>query len=150
MEQYLWFCLQENNQIRGRNLSCKKLEDLLIQSQLMVIQVQRSKNPVLVKEIVTKGDLVKKIELRNLFLLLETVQQKEDLGLKGIFFPILVEIREERVLLRFFKDTPGIKFFCQKPGETRFPTPIGPSMTIYRNIIPQKFVGVTQVSGSCF
>jgi len=120
MKQYVWFCLQENHQIRRRDLDVEELKDLLVQSQLMVIQIQRSEYPIFSKEVIAKGNLVEQIELRNLLLLLETVQQEEDLGLEGIFFPVLIEIREKRVLVRFFKDTPGIELLCQKPRQTRF------------------------------
>jgi hypothetical protein len=60
--------------------------------------------------IITKGKLVEQVELGNLLLLLETIQQKEDLSLKGVFLPILIKVREERVVIRFFQNTPGIKF----------------------------------------
>jgi hypothetical protein len=75
--------------------------------------------------------LVEQVELSNLFLLLETIQQKENLGLKGIFFPILIKIREKGVVLCFFQNTSGIKFLCQKFCQARFPDS---DWTLYHDI----------------
>jgi hypothetical protein len=64
--------------------------------------------------------LIEEVELGNFPLLLETVQQEEDLGLKGILFPIPIELGKERILLRFLQDQSRIKLFCQKSGQARF------------------------------
>ena len=65
----------------------------------MVVQIHGGKNPVLGEEIVTQGDLIEEVVLGNLPLLLKAVEQEEDLGLKGIFFPIPIKLGEKRILL---------------------------------------------------
>src|SRR4030042_242889 len=102
MKQRLGFRLQENDQVRRRDLSVKKVKDLFVKGKLMVVQIDGGEYPVFIKEVITKGDLIEQIELGDLFLLLETIQQKEDLGLKGIFLRVFIQMREERVLFRLF------------------------------------------------
>jgi len=86
----------------------------------MVVQIHGGKNPVLGEEIVTQGDLIEEVVLGNLPLLLETVEQEGDLGLKGILFPIPIELGKERILFRFLQDQSRIKLFCHKSGQARF------------------------------
>jgi len=86
----------------------------------MVVQIHGGKNPVLGKKIVTQGDLIEEVELGNLPLLLETVQQEEDLGLKGILFPIPIELGKKRILFRLLEDQSRIKLLCEESGKTRF------------------------------
>jgi hypothetical protein len=102
MKQYFGFGLQEDNQIRRRDLSIEEVKDLFVKGNLMVVQIDGGEYPVFVKEVITEGDLVEEIELGDFLLLLKTIQQKEDLGLKGIFFSVPIEIGKEWVVLRFF------------------------------------------------
>jgi hypothetical protein len=78
------------------------VEDLFVKSELMVIQIDGGKYSVFIKEVVTKGDLIEQVELGDFPLLLKPIQQKEDLGLKGIFFRVLIKMGDERVFLRLF------------------------------------------------
>jgi hypothetical protein len=74
------------------------VEDLFVKGELMVVQIDGGEYSVFIKEIVTKGDLIEQVELGNFSLLLKPAQQKEDLGLKGIFFAVFIKMRQERVI----------------------------------------------------
>src|SRR4030042_2866418 len=86
----------------------------------MVVQIHGCKDPVFGKKIVAQGDLIKEVVLGNLPLLLETVQQEEDLGLKGILFPIPIKLGKKRILFRLLEDQSRIKLLCKEFGQTRF------------------------------
>jgi hypothetical protein len=120
MKQYLWFGLQEDDQVWWRDLSIEEVKNLFVKGDLMVVQIDGGEDTVFVKEVVTKSDLVEQIELGDFPLLLKTIQQEEDLGLKGIFFTILIEIGEERVVLCFFQNTSGVERLCQESGQACF------------------------------
>jgi hypothetical protein len=64
--------------------------------------------------------LVEQIELSDFPLLLKTIQQEKDLGLKGIFLTILIEMGEERVVLGFFQNASGVERLCQEFGQACF------------------------------
>ena len=86
----------------------------------MVVQIHGRKDPVFGKKIVAQGDLIKEVVLGNLPLLLKAVEQEEDLGLKGILFPIPIELGKKRILFRLLEDQSCIKLLCEESGQTRF------------------------------
>ena len=94
----------------------KKTIDLLVEGQFVVVEVERGKDSVFGEKVVAKGDLVEEIELSDLLLLLETGEKEEDLGLEGVFPSVPIETGQERVFIRLFQDTPGIKLLGQEFG----------------------------------
>src|SRR4030042_2390778 len=118
--QNLRLCLKKDHQVRSGDLSIEKAIYLIIEGQLVVVQIHGGKDPVFGKKIVAQGDLIKEVVLGNLSLLLETVQQEEDLGLKGILFPIPIELGKKSILFRLLEDQSRIKLLCKESGQTRF------------------------------
>jgi hypothetical protein len=90
------------------------MKDLFVKGELMVVQIDGGENPIFVEEIITQGDLVEQIELGDLLLLLETIEEKKELGLKGVFLAILIKLGEERVVVCLLQNTSGIELLCQK------------------------------------
>jgi len=84
----------------------------------VVAQIQIGKNAVLGKEIIADGDLIEQVVLGELLLLGVPVHKEEYLGLEPEPGGILVEIREERILLGAFEDDARVQLGRKERCET--------------------------------
>ena len=69
LEKDLRLGLEIDDEIRGRDASPEELKDLFIEDELVSIEVQKGKEPVLVEKVVGDRNLIEEIRLGYLLLL---------------------------------------------------------------------------------
>lgn len=104
------------------------------------------KDPIAVKEVVTDDHPLEEVELVEVFLLLIAGDEEEELGLQGMPSPVLVELFQEGIILRSFKEEIAIQRRGQHPGKRRLPDADG---SLYRDVSLFPFHKNT-ILASCF
>src|SRR5216683_294060 len=97
------------------------LVDALVEGELVRIQGDRGEDPVLGEQVVGDGHAAEQVLLEQVLLLLEAREQEEELGLEGILLPVLVEAREEGVLLDDLVEPPAPEPLAQRARQRRLP-----------------------------
>src|SRR6266849_2031784 len=105
-EQHVQARLQVDDQVRPQDPRPQVLVDALVEGQLVRIEGDRGEDPVLREQVL---------------LLLEAREQEEELGLEGILLPVLVEAREEGVLLDDLVEPPAPEPLAQRARQRRLP-----------------------------
>lgn len=120
-QQYVQVRPKVNHQVGFHDSGPEFFEDSVVQGQLCGTQGETGEEPVLGEKIIADRALSEQFLLEQLLLLFETRQEKENLCLKGILLPVLVEQRQERVFFHHFVDGPGAQTRSEHAGEGGLP-----------------------------
>lgn len=102
LQEDLSACLEIDNEIGLTKTGAQYPEDLFIEVQLIVVQIQVSKDLILFEEVIADRHTVEEILLQEIDLLLEAAKEKEDLGLEGVFSSVLIKAGEKGIVLHLF------------------------------------------------
>src|SRR5882762_10026719 len=117
--QNLRLRLQVDDEIGFRSLRLQRVVYLLIQMQLLPRERQPREQRVLLEEKIADGEPGEEVHLRELAQLADPLEKEEQLRRQGEARPVLVEARQERILLRTLQDQGRIQAAGQTLGEAR-------------------------------
>src|SRR5467141_4292262 len=117
--QNLRLRLQVDDEIGFRSLRLQRVVYLLIQMQLLPRERQPREQRVLLEEKIADGEPGEEVHLRELAQLADPLEKEEQLRRQGETRHIVVEARQERILLRTLQDQGRIQAAGQTLGEAR-------------------------------
>src|SRR5882672_3374512 len=117
--QDLRLSLQVDDQIGLRGLRLERVVYLLVQIQLFARERQAREQRVLLEEKIADGEPGEEVHLSELPQLAYPLEKEEKLRRKREAGPVLVEARQERVLLRALQDQGRVQAAGQALGEAR-------------------------------
>src|SRR5581483_6297785 len=100
--------LEVENQIRRRDVAREQLVEALVDEQLVVVEIQEREDLVLVEDVVANRRLREEVRLAQRRELPVSVEQIEELGLKGGTGAVRVEVGEKGIL-RLLEDRGGVE-----------------------------------------
>lgn len=113
LQENLCTSLKIDNEIRLAKTWAQDFVNLLIELQFVAVKIQVSKDLILFEEVIADRYPVEEILLHEFHLLLETAEEEEDLGLKGVLSPVLIKTGEKGVVLRLLVNIPGLELGCK-------------------------------------
>src|SRR5258707_13568448 len=111
--------LEVDDQIGLRGLGLERVVYLLIQMQLFARERQAREQRVLLEEKIADGEPGEEVHLSELPQLAYPLEKEEKLRRKREAGPVLVEARQERVLIRALQDQGRVQAAGQTLGEAR-------------------------------
>src|SRR5207302_9921342 len=111
--------LEVDDQIGFRSLRLERVVYLLIEVQLLARERQPREQRVLLEEKIADGEAREKIHLRELAQLTYPLEKEEQLRRQREAGHVLVEARQERILLRTLQDQGRVQPAGQTLGEAR-------------------------------
>src|SRR6266568_7546746 len=111
--------LEVDDEIGSRSLRLQRVVDLLIQMQLFARERQAREQRILLDEKIADREPGEQVHLRELAQLAYPLEKEEQLRRQREAGHILVEARQERILLRAFQDQGRVQPAGQALGEAR-------------------------------
>jgi hypothetical protein len=125
LHQDIGIGLQKEYKIRGRQPLPQDLKELFVEPKFMIVQIDLSEYPVLIKEIIRNDDAIEKIHLAYRLGLFVSPEEEKDLGLKTVFLRILIKIDQERVLLHILHEGLSVHLLGEHLRQTGLSHPEG-------------------------
>jgi len=119
--------LEVDDEVRLGEAVIEERINLMIERKLVLGQVDRGKNPVLVKDVVGDRSLLKQVRLQKSLLLPIARKEKKKSGFEKHSLRATRKLLEERVFLDVFQDELGLELLGQQPGQRGLPDPDGTS-----------------------
>src|SRR5882672_9237646 len=109
--------LQVDDQVRARRLRLERVEYLLVEMQLVAVEGQPGEQRVLLEQEIAHRDAAEQIQLYELAQLGDPLEEKEQLRRQREPCHVLIEPRQERVLLGTLEDQVRLHPGGEAPGE---------------------------------
>ena len=88
----------------GGNLLCQCIVNKLVNPELLILQIELRKKLVLVEKIVADQRILLQSVGYHVVLLSISAEKEENLGGEGVALSVLVELRQEGILLEHFQE----------------------------------------------
>src|SRR3954462_462674 len=124
-EEHFQAGLQVDDEVRPHDARAEMLVDTLVETELVRVEGQRGEDPVLREQVVAHRHRLEEPGLEQLLLLLEAGEQEEELRLERVPGAVLVEARQEGVLLDDLVKAARAVSLAESPGERRLAPPDG-------------------------
>ena len=111
--QGIGFSLQVDYQIGRRRLRLQVLVNLLVQRVFVVRQVHRGEQRILVEQEIRHHAAGEQVVLRQVAQLVHALEQKRQLGRQRVALHVLIEARQERIVLRLLQQGGGTEALRQ-------------------------------------